>query len=54
MTKSIKERMNEIVEQTKELERLVNEPFIASNKIWVPGKGIVTLWEVTNKQYGRS
>lgn len=47
MDKTIKERMAEIVEQTKELEKLVNTT-ITPNKTWVDGKGLITLWEVKN------
>ena len=45
--KTIKEEMAEIVKQTKNLEKLIEEyeEIITPNKIWLPGLGIVKLWE---------
>ena len=45
--KTITEQMAEIDKQVTELKKLLNEynQILTPNKIWLPGKGIVTLWE---------
>lgn len=47
--KSIMEEMEEIQVQADELKKLIDDnTTLACNKIWMPGKGVITLWETKN------
>ena len=45
--KTITEQMAEIVKQAENLKKLADE-MIVPNKIWLPGVGIVKMWDVDN------
>lgn len=46
MSKTIMEQMAEITAMTKKMEADMENLVITPNKIWIPNKGLVTLWEV--------